>query len=172
MFPLRLIVLEDMADLASVLNIVVPCLTRQLPLAKALRLISIPMYLVSKDWTIIFIAFGEVLRFEYFITEPMFLSLALIALASVVSACADIWVVISDYSSDPYESAAQVMSLNVGHCWIFLNCFSGAALAFSIRKKSKLAHSDFHSNPPFSLDWTIIFIAFGEVLRFEYFIYY
>jgi len=108
--------------------------------AKALQQISIPTYLVGKDWTIILVALAEVLWFECSITEPMILSFGLIALSSVVAACADIRIAISNYSN-PYEIATQITRLNVGYGWILLSCFSTAAFVFSTRKQNKFHES-------------------------------
>ncbi|KAK9462580.1 uncharacterized protein V1516DRAFT_670626 [Lipomyces oligophaga] len=107
--------------------------------SKALQYLSIPVYTIFKNLTIILIAYGEVLWFGGSVTGLALFSFGLMVLSSVVAAWADISSVISSYGSD--ESAATtIATLNAGYLWMFLNCLSSATYVLGMRKRIKLTN--------------------------------
>ncbi|GMM50111.1 GDP-mannose transporter [Starmerella bacillaris] len=94
--------------------------------SKAIQYLSVPVFTIFKNLTIILIAYGEVLWFGGVVTPMIFFSFMLIVLSSVVAA----W-------SDVTASAGQ--SINwIGYLWMFSNCFSQAAFVLVLRKRIKV----------------------------------
>lgn len=95
--------------------------------SKAMQFLSIPVFTIFKNVTIILIAYGEVLWFGGKVTPMALLSFSLIVLSSVVAAWADI----SNASAD------AASSLNIGYLWMFANCISNAGFVLFLRKRIK-----------------------------------
>ncbi|KAH8202074.1 hypothetical protein TruAng_003742 [Truncatella angustata] len=102
---------------------------------KALQFLSVPVFTIFKNLTIIVIAYGEVLWFGGSVTSPMLLAFGLIVLSSVVAAWADIQAAVS--SADSLEASATVSTLNVGYAWMGMNVFCAAAFVLGMRRKIK-----------------------------------
>lgn len=96
--------------------------------SKAMQFLSIPVFTIFKNVTIILIAYGEVLWFGGKVTPMALLSFMLIVLSSVVAAWADI-------TSSPQTETG---GLNVGYFWMFANCLSNAGFVLFLRKRIKL----------------------------------
>lgn len=94
--------------------------------SKAMQYLSIPVFTIFKNVTIILIAYGEVLWFGGSVTSMALMSFVLIVLSSVVAA----W---SDISSAP----AEVGAFNIGYLWMFTNCLSNAGFVLFLRKRIK-----------------------------------
>ncbi|CDR38938.1 CYFA0S02e09032g1_1 [Cyberlindnera fabianii] len=96
--------------------------------SKALQFLSIPVYTVFKNLTIILIAYGEVLFFGGAVTTMTLGSFILMVLSSIVATYGD-------------QQAAAVDSIfNVGYFWMFTNCFASAAFVLYMRKRIKLTN--------------------------------
>lgn len=103
---------------------------------KALQFLSVPVYTIFKNLTIIVIAYGEVLWFGGSVTPVALLSFGLMVLSSVVAAWADIQHAI--YGSVGEQDASQAIStLNAGYAWMGFNVFCTAAYVLGMRKVIK-----------------------------------
>jgi GDP-mannose transporter len=114
----------------------------------ALKFLSIPVYTIFKNLTIIIIAYGEVLWFGGSVSPMALFSFGLMVLSSVVAAWADIQHVLS--FGEKSEAATDAMSiLNQGYMWMFFNCICSAAYLLCMRKRIKLTNfKDFDSKQP------------------------
>lgn len=113
--------------------------------SKAIQFLSIPVYTIFKNLTIILIAYGEVLWFGGSVTGMTLFSFGLMVFSSVIAAWADIQHAVSSHGS---ESAASntISTLNAGYIWMLLNCFCSAAYVLGMRKRIKLTNfKDFDS---------------------------
>ena len=115
---------------------------------KALQFLSIPVYTIFKNLTIILIAYGEVLWFGGSVSGMALISFGLMVLSSVIAAWADIQHVLTAYSGDSTtgEAGAKLATLNAGYIWMMLNCFCSASFVLGMRKRIKLTNfKDFDS---------------------------
>lgn len=102
---------------------------------KALQFLSVPVYTIFKNLTIIAIAYGEVLWFGGKVTKPALLSFSLMVLSSIIAAWADIQsAVAGDVSSSDNKAMA---TLNLGYTWMALNVFCTATYVLGMRKVIK-----------------------------------
>lgn len=92
--------------------------------SKALQHLSIPIFTIFKNLSIILVAYGEVYQFGGKVTGIMLLSFGLIVLSSVISAIAD--------SRDTIHQSPWA-----GYIWMCVNCFSSAAFVIVMRKTMK-----------------------------------
>lgn len=119
--------------------------------SKALQFLSIPVYTIFKNLTIILIAYGEVLWFGGSVSGMALFSFGLMVLSSVVAAWADISAALSSYGHDSSETAQALSTLNAGYIWVLVNCLSSASYVLGMRKRIKLTNfKDFDSTPPLS----------------------
>lgn len=102
---------------------------------KALQFLSVPVFTIFKNLTIIVIAYGEVLWFAGRVTPIMLLSFGLIVLSSVVAAWADIQAAVAGASAS--EASATVSTLNAGYAWMGMNVFCAAAFVLGMRRRIK-----------------------------------
>ncbi|CAG7563734.1 unnamed protein product [Fusarium equiseti] len=103
---------------------------------KSLQFLSVPVYTIFKNLTIIVIAYGEVLWFGGNVTPLALLSFGLMVLSSIVAAWADIQSAINgDFGTG--DSAAAVSTLNAGYAWMGMNVFCSAAYVLGMRKVIK-----------------------------------
>jgi GDP-mannose transporter len=110
---------------------------------KALRFLSIPVYTIFKNLTIILIAYGEVLWFGGSVSSTALLSFGLMVLSSVVAAWADIKHALETHGD---SSSTQLATLNAGYLWMLVNCLSTAAYVLGMRKRIKITNfKDFDS---------------------------
>ncbi|KAL4723845.1 GDP-mannose transporter into the lumen of the Golgi [Fusarium chlamydosporum] len=101
---------------------------------KALQYLSVPVYTIFKNLTIIAIAYGEVLWFGGSVTPTALASFSLMVLSSVVAAWADIKSAISgDYSATTGDDDA-LATLNAGYFWMAMNVFCSASYVLGMRK--------------------------------------
>lgn len=107
---------------------------------KALQFLSVPVYTIFKNMTIIVIAYGEVLWFGGSVTPSALFSFGLMVLSGVVAAWSDVQHVMDSYShttsNDP-AAAAALATLNAGYAWMGLNVFCTSAYVLSMRKVIK-----------------------------------
>jgi GDP-mannose transporter len=107
---------------------------------KALRYLSIPVYTIFKNLTIILIAYGEVLWFGGSVSSMALFSFGLMILSSVVAAWADIKHALESHGSATAVASAQLASLNSGYIWMMVNCLSTAAYVLGQRKRIKITN--------------------------------
>lgn len=122
--------------------------------SKAIQYLSVPVFTIFKNLTIIMIAYGELLWFNGSITPKIMFSFALIVLSSVVAAWSDLGAMA--------EFTPQAL---IGYFWMFANCFSNAAFVLFLRKRIKLMNftdldTMFYNNLlsiPILAVWSLIF---------------
>ncbi|ETW78951.1 hypothetical protein HETIRDRAFT_478240 [Heterobasidion irregulare TC 32-1] len=114
--------------------------------SKSLQFLSIPVYTIFKNLTIILIAYGEVLWFGGRVTALTLVSFLFMVVSSVIAAWADIASAMND-ALVPGESASDfgglssvtgvVRGMNIGYLWMLINCFTSAAYVLAMRKRIK-----------------------------------
>ncbi|KAG0174938.1 GDP-mannose transporter into the lumen of the Golgi [Apophysomyces sp. BC1015] len=106
--------------------------------SKALQFLSIPVYTIFKNLTIILIAYGEVLWFGGNVTMLMILSFFLMTLSSVIAG----WFDVSNAISIMFEvyHLKSITSTLTGYFWMNINCLSSAAFVLYMRKRIKLTN--------------------------------
>ncbi|KAI9677631.1 MAG: GDP-mannose transporter into the lumen of the Golgi [Caeruleum heppii] len=107
---------------------------------KALQFLSIPVYTIFKNLTIILIAYGEVLWFGGSVTGLTLFSFGLMVLSSLIAAWADIQHALQHYGHSSSEASAQISTLNAGYIWMMFNCFCSATYVLGMRKRIKLTN--------------------------------
>ena len=116
---------------------------------KALQYLSIPVYTIFKNLTIILIAYGEVLWFGGSVTGMALLSFGLMVFSSIIAAWADIQHALQSYGHASEQASQQISTLNAGYLWMLLNCFCQASYILGMRKRIKLTNfKDFDSKGP------------------------
>jgi len=143
--------------------------------SKSLQHLTIPLYTIFKNLTIILIAYGEVIWFGGRVTALTFVSFIFMVLSSVIAAWTDVSSVIA--GSLPAVStgislnslqavAGAVRGLNIGYLWMLLNCLTSATYVLSMRKKIKTTgFSDWDSmfyNNLLSIPILAVFSIIGE----------
>jgi len=110
--------------------------------SKALQFLSVPVYTIFKNLTIILIAYGEVLWFGGSVTPMTLVSFGLMVLSSVIAAWADIQAALSGHKGAALsaEASAKLSTLNAGYVWMLFNCFCSAAYVLGMRKRIKLTN--------------------------------
>ncbi|KAL2133959.1 hypothetical protein VTI74DRAFT_1315 [Chaetomium olivicolor] len=103
--------------------------------AKALQFLSVPVYTIFKNLTIIVIAYGEVLWFGGSVTPLTLLSFGLMVLSSVIAAWADIQAAIDGAHS--LEASAALSTLNAGYAWMGMNVVCTSSYVLGMRKVIK-----------------------------------
>ncbi|KAF9245318.1 hypothetical protein BU15DRAFT_85642 [Melanogaster broomeanus] len=116
--------------------------------SKSLQYLSIPVYTIFKNLTIILIAYGEVIWFNGRITGLTMVAFLLMVLSSLLAAWTDVNGVTDTSSELPPASAAMgiglalvssmVERLNIGYIWMLLNCLTSGAYVLLMRKRIKL----------------------------------
>ena len=103
---------------------------------KSLKYLSVPVYTIFKNLTIIVIAYGEVLWFGGRVSPLALLSFGLMVFSSVVAAWADIQSAIGGFGHSG-DSVAAVTMLNVGYMWMGLNVICTSARLLVMKKVIK-----------------------------------
>ncbi|ORX38268.1 hypothetical protein BD324DRAFT_620209 [Kockovaella imperatae] len=119
--------------------------------SKSLQFLSIPVYTIFKNLTIILIAYGEVLWFGGSVTGLTLCSFALMVGSSIIAAWSDITTTLSKMSAgiavvDPSSGAdvplltpqGMIGSFNLGYLWMFINCIASAGYVLFMRKRIKV----------------------------------
>lgn len=102
---------------------------------KSLQYLSVPVYTIFKNLTIIVIAYGEVLFFGARVSSTILLSFGLMVFSSIVAAWADIQAAFGGaYTAD---TSAAVSTLSAGYAWMGINVFCNAAFLLTMRKTMK-----------------------------------
>jgi len=114
----------------------------------ALRYLSIPVYTIFKNLTIILIAYGEVLWFGGSVSSMALFSFGLMVMSSIIAAWADIKHALETHGTTTGAAAAatQLSTLNTGYIWMMMNCLTTAGYVLYMRKRIKLTNfKDFDS---------------------------
>lgn len=104
--------------------------------AKALQFLSVPVYTIFKNLTIIVIAYGEVLWFGGQVSSMTLLSFGLMVISSIIAAWADIQAVINSVGH-PAAATEAISTLNAGYAWMGMNVFCSASFVLGMRKVIK-----------------------------------
>lgn len=114
--------------------------------SKALALLSIPVYTIFKNLTIILIAYGEVLWFGGSVTPMALFSFGLMVVSSIIAAWADIQHAMSSFGGATGQTNDALSTLNAGYLWMMFNCLCTATYILGMRKRIKLTNfKDFDS---------------------------
>jgi GDP-mannose transporter len=114
--------------------------------SKALKFLSIPVYTIFKNLTIIIIAYGEVLWFGKSVTPMALFSFGLMVFSSIIAAWADIQNALASFGDATPEVNTAISTLNAGYLWMMFNCFCSATYLLSQKKRIKLTNfKDFDS---------------------------
>lgn len=115
---------------------------------KALKFLSIPVYTIFKNLTIILIAYGEVLWFGGSVTPMTLFSFGLMVISSIIAAWADIRHALGSIGEASAQATDAISTLNAGYLWMLFNCFCTASYVLGMRKRIKLTNfKDFDSTP-------------------------
>ncbi|KAI4686414.1 GDP-mannose transporter into the lumen of the Golgi [Alternaria hordeiaustralica] len=106
----------------------------------ALKYLSIPVYTIFKNLTIILIAYGEVLWFGGAVTPMALFSFGLMVLSSVIAAWADIQHALSSMGHAAEKTTEAMSTLHAGYLWMMFNCFCSATYVLCMRKRIKLTN--------------------------------
>jgi GDP-mannose transporter len=110
--------------------------------SKALQFLSIPVYTIFKNLTIILIAYGEVLWFGGSVTNLTLFSFGLMVFSSLIAAWADIKHAVESTG----DTSSKVSTLNAGYVWMLINCLCTSSYVLGMRKRIKLTNfKDFDS---------------------------
>lgn len=104
---------------------------------KALQFLSVPVYTIFKNLTIIVIAYGEVLWFGDSVKPLALASFGLMVLSSIVAAWADIQSAVSEATNGLQQASVAMSTLTAGYAWMGLNVVCAAMYALSMRKVVK-----------------------------------
>ncbi|KAJ5466735.1 GDP-mannose transporter [Penicillium diatomitis] len=104
--------------------------------SKALQFLSIPVYTIFKNLTIILIAYGEVLWFGGSVSNMSLFSFGLMVLSSIIAAWADIKHAVESSG----DTSSKVSALNAGYVWMIINCLCTSSYILSMRKRIKLTN--------------------------------
>lgn len=114
--------------------------------SKSLQYLSIPVYTIFKNLTIILIAYGEVIWFGRRVTSLTLVSFVLMVLSSIVAAWADVNSINAESMSPTSAHIGMsldflsdvVQKLNIGYMWMLVNCLASAAYVLVMRKRIKM----------------------------------
>jgi GDP-mannose transporter len=112
----------------------------------ALKFLSIPVYTIFKNLTIILIAYGEVLWFGGSVTPMALFSFGLMVFSSIIAAWADIQHALGSVGTTTDAAADAMSTLHAGYFWMMFNCVCTATYILGMRKRIKLTNfKDFDS---------------------------
>ncbi|CAO2649512.1 Nn.00g068970.m01.CDS01 [Neocucurbitaria sp. VM-36] len=106
----------------------------------ALKFLSIPVYTIFKNLTIILIAYGEVLWFGGAVTPMALFSFGLMVLSSVIAAWADIQHALASMGAATDAATDAMSTLHAGYLWMMFNCLCTATYVLGMRKRIKLTN--------------------------------
>ncbi|KAF2738530.1 UDP-galactose transporter [Polyplosphaeria fusca] len=107
---------------------------------KALKFLSIPVYTIFKNLTIILIAYGEVLWFGGSVTPTALFSFGLMVFSSLIAAWADIQHALTSFGEASSEATEAMSTLHAGYLWMMFNCICSATYVLGMRKRIKLTN--------------------------------
>ena len=125
--------------------------------SKAIQYLSIPVYTIFKNITIIITAYGEVLWFGGSVTRMKLFSFGLIVLSSVVAAWADIQNAVGGSGYGSSEASGKIATLNAGYMWMLVNCFCTSSYLLFMKKRMKMMNfKDYDSR---SFQWRAMYTS-------------
>ncbi|KAH7105808.1 UDP-galactose transporter [Auriculariales sp. MPI-PUGE-AT-0066] len=98
--------------------------------SKSLQFLSIPVYTIFKNLTIILIAYGEKFMTGAEVSGLTLVSFGLMVLSSIIAAA-------TDTKAAPTIPGQAGPGFNVGYAWMFMNCIFTAANALLMRGRMK-----------------------------------
>ncbi|EJD47998.1 UDP-galactose transporter [Auricularia subglabra TFB-10046 SS5] len=98
--------------------------------SKSLQFLSIPVYTIFKNLTIILIAYGEMFMTGATVTGLTLVSFGLMVVSSIIAAA-------TDTKPPPTTPWGTTASFNIGYIWMFSNCIFTAAYALLMRGRMK-----------------------------------
>ncbi|KAH8819070.1 GDP-mannose transporter [Xylogone sp. PMI_703] len=104
--------------------------------ANALQFLSVPVYTIFRNLSIVVAAYGEILWFTGRATALTLLSFALMILSSIVASWSEIRDAINT-ADHPVKTVVAVSNLHEGYIWIILNVICTASFLLSISKVIK-----------------------------------
>ncbi|KAM0790392.1 hypothetical protein ACM66B_003274 [Microbotryomycetes sp. NB124-2] len=105
--------------------------------SKALQHLSIPVYVIFKNLTIILIAYGEMIWFGGTVSRLEFSSFVLMILSSVIAAAPNIAAAFSSAPVAQLATEAKDTNTALGYFWVITNCLVCAAYILGMRNKIK-----------------------------------
>ncbi|KAH9967328.1 hypothetical protein BC827DRAFT_1173270 [Russula dissimulans] len=105
--------------------------------SKSLQFLSIPVYTIFKNLTIILIAYGEVLWFGGRVTALTLVSFIFMVISSMIAGWSDVSQASTTVQGGIGSMTDVVATLNVGYFWMFANCIATATYVLAMRKKIK-----------------------------------
>ncbi|GAA5960802.1 hypothetical protein JCM10213_005778, partial [Rhodosporidiobolus nylandii] len=104
--------------------------------SKSLQYLSVPVYTIFKNMTIILIAYGEVLWFGGSVTPLTLVSFALMVVSSLIAASPDViaWMNGVEVATKSAGQSSQ------GYVWMMINCFVSAGYVLAMRKRIKVTN--------------------------------
>ncbi|THX76177.1 UDP-galactose transporter [Aureobasidium pullulans] len=106
--------------------------------SKALAYLTIPVYTIFKNLTIICIAYGEVLCFGGSVTRMALVSFGLMVLSSGIAAWADVKTPATP--GDAANDGGLFSMLNAGYVWMALNCICNAVFVLAMKVRIKVTN--------------------------------
>ncbi|GAA6026316.1 hypothetical protein JCM11491_003427 [Sporobolomyces phaffii] len=103
--------------------------------SKSLQYLSVPVYTIFKNLTIILIAYGEVLWFGGIVTPLTLVSFGLMVVSSLMAASPDIINFLNGVSAPKVAGQS-----NVGYAWMMVNCLVSAGYVLAMRKRIKVTN--------------------------------
>jgi GDP-mannose transporter len=107
---------------------------------KALSFLSIRVYTIFKNLTVILIAYGEVLWFCRSVTGIALFSFGLMVSSSVIAACADIQHALKSHGAESHEATVKISIMNAGYIWMLINCLCTVSDILEMRKRIKFTN--------------------------------
>ncbi|KPV73332.1 uncharacterized protein RHOBADRAFT_29059 [Rhodotorula graminis WP1] len=104
--------------------------------SKSLQYLSVPVYTIFKNLTIILIAYGEVLWFGGSVTPLTLVSFGLMVVSSLIAASPDVLRWMNGVGAAPSVGAQS----SAGYLWMFFNCFVSAGYVLAMRKRIKVTN--------------------------------
>ncbi|GAA5847282.1 hypothetical protein JCM9279_000220 [Rhodotorula babjevae] len=104
--------------------------------SKSLQYLSVPVYTIFKNLTIILIAYGEVLWFGGSVTPLTLVSFGLMVVSSLIAASPDVLRWMNGVAAAPSVGAQS----SAGYLWMFCNCFVSAGYVLAMRKRIKVTN--------------------------------
>ncbi|PHH85008.1 hypothetical protein CDD83_1041 [Cordyceps sp. RAO-2017] len=107
---------------------------------KALQFLSVPVYTIFKNLTIIVIAYGEVMWFGGSVSPLTLVSFGLMVSSSMLAAWADFHNVKATVAGEALHGSSATATLSAGYAWMGINVFCSALYVLSMRKAIKVTN--------------------------------
>ncbi|KAH8725253.1 hypothetical protein GQ44DRAFT_707406 [Phaeosphaeriaceae sp. PMI808] len=131
----------------------------------SLKYLSIPVYTIFKNLTIILIAYGEVLWFGGSVTPMALFSFGLMVFSSIIAAWADIQHALGNLGQASDGAADAMSTLHAGYLWMMFNCVCTATYVLAMRKRIKLTNFKDFDTMYYNNLLTIPVLLIASILR-------